>query len=76
VTDTGDLGPAYRRPDWAVTEEISTDGEMVFRDGAGQRLLAIAFTEAELRLLRLGLSQLPQDEYVRMLHDKLRDDIR
>lgn len=76
MTDTGNFGPAYSRPAWAVTDETGDDGEMVFRDGAGQPLLAIAFTEAELRLLRLGLLQLPQDEYVRTLHDRLRDDIR
>jgi len=75
VTDAGDFGPAYARPDWAVTEEINEDGEVIFRDGAGERLLAIAFTQAELRLLRLGLSLLPHDEYVRTLHDKLADDI-
>ena len=75
MTGAEDFGAAYERPDWAVTEEIDDDGHMIFRDGAGQRLLAIAFTEAELGLLRLGLSKLPQDDFVRTLHSKLRDDI-
>jgi len=71
VTETEDFGPAYERPDWAVTEEVSEGGDMVFRDGAGQRLMAVAFTEPELRLLRLGLSHLPQDEDVQTLRNKL-----
>ena len=61
MTEKGDFGPAYKRPAWAITEEITEDRDMIFRDGdgEGQRLWAKAFTDSQLRLLRLGLAQLP-----------------
>jgi hypothetical protein len=68
------MPPVYERPSWAVSEDISEDGTTIFRDGAGQELRAIAFTEAELTLMRRALAALPQDEAVRSMQDKLRDD--
>ncbi len=61
----------HERPSWAFSGEIDDKGQTVFRDDAGERLFAIAFTQAELSLLRYALEQQPQSSPVRELLSRL-----
>jgi hypothetical protein len=59
------------QPDWAFAWHEREDGTVIYTDQDGERLIALAVTRDELRLLKAGLQQLPQSEGKSLLLNRL-----
>ncbi len=59
------------QPEWAFAWHERDDGTVIYTDQDGERLVALAVTRNELRLLESGLGQLPQSEGKSLLLNRL-----
>jgi hypothetical protein len=59
------------QPEWAFAWHERDDGTVIYTDQGGERLVALAVTRDELRLLESGLQQLAQSEGRSLLLDRL-----